>query len=100
MMFKALTAAALMLALSPLAIAQSSPSGSSVGGVDVTKCAGMMGAEREKCLREQRSGGGASSGSTATTPGIATTTPAPMTTPSSPTNTTTLPGSSTTPSGK
>jgi hypothetical protein len=98
MMFKALGAATL-LAFSSMAMAQSSTSGSSVGGVDVTKCSGLTGEEREKCLREQRSG--ASGGATTTTsPGIATTTPAPLTTPGSPTNPTTLPGSSTTPSGK
>jgi hypothetical protein len=103
MMFKALTAAVLM-AFASLASAQSSTDarvGTSAGGVDLTnKCVGMMGAEREKCLREQRSSGGASAGSTATSPAIGTTTPAPMTTPSTPTNPTTLPGSSTTPSGK
>jgi hypothetical protein len=100
-MFLKTLAAVTLLALSPLALAQSTDttSGPSVGGVDVTKCSAMMGAEREKCLLEQR--GGAAAGSTmTTTPGIATTTPAPLATPSSPTNPTTLPGSSTTPSGK
>ena len=108
MIFRTLIAAAL-IATSPIALAQTpgTTSGSDVsdtpnsaaGGVDVTKCSAMMGAEREKCLLEQR--GGAAAGSTmTTTPGIATTTPAPLATPSSPTNPTTLPGSSTTPSGK
>ena len=109
MILKTFTAATL-LALSSMALAQTpgTTSGSSVttetptssaGGVDLTPCSAMMGAEREKCLLEQR--GGAAAGSTmTTTPGIATTTPAPLATPSSPTNPTTLPGSSTTPSGK
>lgn len=103
MPFKILTAATL-LALSSTAFAQTTtstdtPSGASVGGVDLTnKCVGMMGAEREKCLLEQRSG--ASTGATTATPGIATTAPAPLATPGSPTNPTTLPGSATTPSGK
>lgn len=98
MMFKTLTAAAL-LALSSIALGQTAGAGSSVGGVDLTnKCVGMTGAEREKCLLDQRSG--ASAGATSATSGIATTTPAPLATPSSPTNPTTLPGSSTTPSGK
>lgn len=100
MMLKALTAATL-LALSSLALAQTetttAPSGTSVGGVDVTRCNGMTGVERDKCLQEQR---GASTGATTATPGIATTAPAPLATPSSPTNPTALPGSSTTPSGK
>jgi hypothetical protein len=112
MPLKTLTAATL-LALSSIAFAQTtstdaqtstdtptgtSASGASVGGVDLTnKCVGMMGAEREKCLLDQRSG--AATGATTATPGIATTAPAPLATPSSPTNPTTLPGSSTTPSG-
>jgi hypothetical protein len=109
--------AATLLALLSSAFAQTTstdaqtstdtPSGASVGGVDLTnKCVGMMGAEREKCLLDQRSGAssgattGATTGPTTATPGIATTAPAPLATPSSPTNPTTLPGSSTTPSGK
>jgi len=96
-------ATATVIGLSSMALAQTpaphSTSGPGVGGVDVTKCSAMMGAERDKCLLEQR--GGAAAGSTmTTTPGIATTTPAPLATPGSPTNPTTLPGSSTTPSGK
>lgn len=109
MILKTLTAATL-LALSSMALAQTpgttsgtsvgdTPDSTTAGGVDVTKCSAMMGAEREKCLLEQR--GGAAAGSTmTTTPGIATTTPAPLATPGSPTNPITLPGSSTTPSGK
>ena len=112
-MIPRILAAATMLALSSIAFAQTTstdpqtsteaPSGASVGGVDLTnKCVGMMGAEREKCLLDQRSGAstGATTGATTATPGIATTAPAPLATPSSPTNPTTLPGSSTTPSGK
>ena len=106
MMLKALTAATL-LALSSIALAQStgadtsgaSVSGSAAGGVDLTnKCIGLLGAEREKCLLDQRSGAaaGATIGGSAS-PAIGTTTPAPLTTPGSPTNPTMLPGSSTTP---
>ena len=104
MMVKALTAATLLV-LSAIASAQTTEGitsgrsvGSAAGGIDLTKCTDLMGAEREKCLLDARSG--AAAGATTTTPGIATTTPAPLTTPSSPTNPTTLPGSSTTPSGK
>ena len=88
MNFRAITAATL-LALSSMALAQSSTSGSadvrtdastSAGGVDITKCSAMMGAERGKCLLDARSG--AAAGPTTASPGIATTTPAPLTTPS------------------
>ena len=101
MMLKTLTAATL-LALSSMALAQSTGatmSGSadvrtdtttSSGGVDITKCAALMGTEREKCLLDQRSG---AAGSGSASGSIGTTAPAPMTTPSSPTNPTTMPGS-------
>jgi len=89
MLLKILTAATAgaLLMLSPASFAQSQPSGSGVAGsgerdapsTDITaKCAAMVGAEREKCLREANSGaaGGAYTGGTSST------TPASPSTPS------------------
>ena len=80
MFLKILTAvtAGALLVLSPASFAQSQPSGSGVAGsgerdapsTDIpAKCAPMVGAEREKCLREAKSGaaGGAYTGGTSST---------------------------------
>jgi hypothetical protein len=97
MLLKTLAAAtaAALFALSTATFAQGSGSPAATGAsTDVpAKCVGLTGTERDKCLREQRSGAGSgATGSGSISGGSSTTPTSPSTPSSSPSSPSTTPG--------